>query len=141
VTPNTVLLTVPESSLASDSDTVAEIVDHLTSFGLQLGIEDFGMGNSALGHLHRFPLTTVRLARSFLNDIGDSEERWRIVDALHSLGRGLGMRVIVDGIEHRAQLARLSAIGVDYGQGKLFSPPVNAESIGRMLGDGRLGPQ
>jgi EAL domain-containing protein (putative c-di-GMP-specific phosphodiesterase class I) len=91
---------------------------------VRLAIDDFGTGYSSLSYLHQLPLTTLKIDRSFVRDIGQSETTSAVARAIVDLANALGMEVVAEGIEHRDQLDYLRLLRCDRGQGYLFSRPL-----------------
>jgi EAL domain-containing protein (putative c-di-GMP-specific phosphodiesterase class I) len=109
-----------ESSLASDVSLRA-----LRSIGVGICIDDFGVGYSSLRYLHRFPISGLKIDRSFVSGTADSTALTSepIVRMVLDLARTLDLHIVAEGIEHEAQCAALVALGAQYGQGFLFAQP------------------
>jgi diguanylate cyclase (GGDEF)-like protein/PAS domain S-box-containing protein len=106
------------------------VLGRLRELGVHLVIDDFGTGYSSLAYLHRLPIGTLKVDRSFLSrDAGN----FAIVRAVVTLAQSLGMGVVVEGVETADHAARLLGLGADCVQGYLYSPPVDAEAAGAML--------
>jgi EAL domain-containing protein (putative c-di-GMP-specific phosphodiesterase class I) len=95
---------------------------------VQLSIDDFGTGYSSLSYLHRFPVTTLKIDRSFIGRMGANGENCEVVKTINTLANNLGMAVVAEGIETEDQLAQLKAMGCGYGQGYIFSRPLTTEA-------------
>jgi diguanylate cyclase (GGDEF)-like protein/PAS domain S-box-containing protein len=102
------------------------VLSRLRELDLEVSIDDFGTGHSSLSHLHRLPIDALKIDRSFVGSMGDRRENVEIVRTIVTLGHELGMSVVAEGVETEAQRDELKAMGCDYGQGYLFSPPVEA---------------
>ncbi|HJZ80450.1 MAG TPA: EAL domain-containing protein, partial [Pyrinomonadaceae bacterium] len=129
-------LEITESAVMDNADMAARLLKRLKALGVQLSIDDFGTGYSSLGYLHRFPLNTLKIDRSFVGRIGEAAENMEIVRAIVSLAENMGMDVVAEGVETLSQLAQLRKLNCQYGQGYLFSRPVDAESVNAMLAKG-----
>jgi EAL domain-containing protein (putative c-di-GMP-specific phosphodiesterase class I) len=102
------------------------MLSQLRSVGIQLYMDDFGTGYSSLSYLHRFPMDTLKIDRSFVNRMGVDGENLEIVRAIVTLAHNLGMNVTAEGVETTEQLALLKALKCEYGQGYFFSKPVDS---------------
>jgi diguanylate cyclase len=90
---------------------------------VRLCIDDFGTGTSSLGHLHSFPVDTLKIDRSFVSQIGFSGNSARLVETIVALSHTLGMASVAHGVETREQLEFLRQLGPEFAQGFLFSAP------------------
>ena len=135
-------LEMTESSLIPDSGTAMEVLGSLRRLGVSLLVDDFGTGYSSLHYLHTFPFDVLKIDRSFVDRMTEGEQPLQIVRTIVELARVLGMDVVAEGIETREQDALLRQLGCRFGQGYLFSRPVPAEKVSRMLRlPGRVLPQ
>jgi len=123
-------LEITESVVMENAELAAQLLKHLKALGVQLSIDDFGTGYSSLGYLHRFPLDTLKIDRSFVGRIGEAAENIEIVRTIVSLADNMGMEVVAEGVETLGQLAQLRKLNCQYGQGYLFARPADATSIG-----------
>ena len=121
-----VALEVTESVMVDSSSVPARVLFELRELGVQLLIDDFGTGFSALGYLRRFPVTGVKIDRSFVTGLGLSAEDDAIVRAVVAMSHALGLSVIAEGVETRLQRDALAAVGVSRAQGWLWGPAVPA---------------
>jgi diguanylate cyclase (GGDEF)-like protein len=121
-------LEITESAVMDNADGAASLLGQLRGLGIQLSIDDFGTGYSSLSYLHRFPVDTLKIDRSFVAKMTDNSENGEIVRTIVALASNLGMCVVAEGVETEEQHARLEALGCEYGQGYLYSRPVEAES-------------
>jgi EAL domain-containing protein (putative c-di-GMP-specific phosphodiesterase class I) len=126
--PRGLKLEITESVLMEHSSRNTDQLDRLRGLGLELMIDDFGTGYSSLSSLHRFPIETLKIDRTFVNRMEFEEENSEIVRTILTLGRNLDMSVVAEGVETQAQLELLRDLGCDMGQGFLFSNAVDAES-------------
>ncbi|MFG1995376.1 putative bifunctional diguanylate cyclase/phosphodiesterase [Actinoplanes sp. NPDC048988] len=121
-----VALEMTESVLVDPDSTPGRVLFELRELGVQLLIDDFGTGFSSLSYLRRFPVTGVKLDRSFIIGLGQSTEDDEIVRAVAAMSYALGLTVIAEGVETRLQRDVLDAIGVTRCQGWLWGPAVPA---------------
>jgi len=130
--PRLLQLEITESAVIENTRTVTEMLLQLRDLGLRLSMDDFGTGYSSLSYLHRFPINTIKIDRSFINsqESGDENE---IVRTIIMLARSMGMNVVAEGVETHDQLSYLKSLDCEYGQGFLFSRPVHAEAVEQML--------
>ncbi|HYS05934.1 MAG TPA: bifunctional diguanylate cyclase/phosphodiesterase [Candidatus Dormibacteraeota bacterium] len=142
VTPACVSLEVTESVMMEDPERAIGILTGLKKLGVKLSLDDFGTGYSSLGYLHKFPLDSVKIDRSFVWNMSASRKNLEIVRTVLRFAENLGMRVVAEGIETREQMQQLLDLGCRYGQGFLFSKPVEASQAERLLSTGfeRQGP-
>jgi EAL domain-containing protein (putative c-di-GMP-specific phosphodiesterase class I) len=133
-------LEVTESTAMRDLDQSIELLQALKRTGVRIAIDDFGTGYSSLTHLRRLPIQTLKLDRSFVHDIEDDDNDAAICAATISLARNLGLKVVAEGVETEAQRYFLSTVHhCDLLQGYLFSMPIDAAAMGRMLTSGGAG--
>jgi len=131
--PDALELEVTESLLMRDLNQALERMGELKAMGVSLSIDDFGTGYSSLSALKSFPISTLKIDKSFVRDLGHSADDQAIALAVISLGHRLHLRVIAEGVETEEQRDFLRAHECDEMQGYLFSPPVAAERIAAML--------
>lgn len=123
---------VTESTLLGDPAAVAAILQRLKDAGVGTALDDFGTGYSSLGHVHRFPLSMIKIDRSFTGELDKAQpsRSVAIIDAVLSLGRALDLDVVAEGVETDAQRQVLLAMGCVYGQGYHFGRPAPAAHWG-----------
>jgi len=137
--PSRLKLEITESIMMENAEAASAMLVQLRTLGVQLSIDDFGTGYSSLSYLHRFPVNTLKIDRSFVARMGDAGENSEIVRTILTLASNLGMDVIAEGVETKGQLAQLKAMNCPYGQGYLFSRPVDAAGAGALVGAGGAG--
>jgi diguanylate cyclase (GGDEF)-like protein len=128
-------LEITESMVMENIDTAIDMLTQLRNLGVGLSIDDFGTGYSSLSYLHRFPIDTLKIDRSFVTQMTDNSENAEIVRTIVTLARSLDMAVVAEGVETADQLRQLGDLGCDYGQGYLFSRPVGAGQAAELLTD------
>ena len=117
-------LEITESTLIDNLEQVTDIILHLRTKEIQFSIDDFGTGYSSLSYLHRFPVDTIKIDRSFISQM-QADDNSAIVKAIVTLAHMLNMDVIAEGIETTSQLAQLRLLQCEYGQGFFFSKPLS----------------
>ncbi len=135
--PGLLRLEITESAMMVHPDRAADLLAQLKGLGVQLSIDDFGTGYSSLAHLHRFPIDSLKIDRSFVDVMGDLGEVSRIAAAIVTLGRNLGIKVIAEGVETSQQLELLRSLRCDAAQGYFFSRPLAPDAALELLGAGR----
>ena len=131
--PRGLKLEITESLVMENLETAIDMLKRLRALGIELSIDDFGSGYSSLSHLHRFPLSTLKIDQSFVSNMDESNENTEIVRTIVTLARSLEMHVVAEGVETEEQLTQLRTLGCKYGQGYLFSRPMNAEATSELL--------
>ena len=126
-------LEITESLLMENTESVTAMLSQLKDLGILLYLDDFGTGYSSLSHLHCFPIDTLKIDRSFISRMAPNDKSSEIVRASIRMAQALGMDVIAEGVETAEQLAQLSALQCQYGQGYFFSKPLDAVSAGALI--------
>lgn len=126
-------LEITESVLMGSAESAITTLTQLKQLGIQLAIDDFGTGYSSLSYLHRFPIDTLKVDRSFINKVDVDGEQLAIVRTIITLAWNLGMEVVAEGVETYKQLAQLRSLRCEYAQGYLFSKPGDAATIEKLL--------
>ena len=120
-------LEITESYLIENSDKAVKVMNRLREIGVELSLDDFGTGYSSLSYLHRLPVNSLKIDRSFVSQMSESEEHSEIVRTIVRLAQNLKMDVIAEGIETAEQLDQLNELNCGFGQGYLFARPMDAE--------------
>lgn len=130
--PSRIELEITESMMMQDTAGVAAKVRALRDAGLSVAIDDFGTGYSALAYLQKFPVSTLKIDRSFVRDL-DGPSTNPIISAITGIARGFGLQLIAEGVERPEQVETLRALGCDVMQGYLFAHPAPAGKAGAWL--------
>lgn len=132
--PHHLELELTESGLMQNTKYTTTVLYTLKELGVQIAIDDFGTGYSSLSYLHRFPIDTIKIDQSFVQDIeGDTGDA--IVSAIIAMGMNLNQRVVAEGVETQQQLAFLQSHHCAEGQGFYFSRPLAADKFAELLAD------
>jgi diguanylate cyclase (GGDEF)-like protein/PAS domain S-box-containing protein len=131
--PAQLSLEITETILVEDTERTLAKLGLLRELGVGIALDDFGTGYSSLAYLRRMPVTTLKIDRSFVSDVGDGGDVDALAGTVVDLARSLRLATVAEGIENEDQLVRLRAMGCTYGQGFLFSRPVPADEAAGML--------
>lgn len=130
---NTLELEITESILINNTDAIQVTMHELEALGLRIALDDFGTGYSSLSYLKRFPINTIKIDKSFVRDITTDEDDAAIVSAIIAIAKSLKMDLVAEGVETQQQLDFIVDKGCDVIQGFLFSMPVAAEEMEKLL--------
>jgi diguanylate cyclase (GGDEF)-like protein/PAS domain S-box-containing protein len=133
VDPHNLELELTETVLMRDAESAVRILHALKAIGVQLAVDDFGIGYSSFSYLQRFPLDALKIDRTFINEISEAGEGATILSAMIDIGLSLKHRVIAEGVETVEQLQFLKKKGCSEGQGYLFCHPMIAEKFAEFL--------
>jgi len=134
--PRYLEIELTETVLMQNSDATASVLQALKALGVRLALDDFGTGYSSLSYLRRFPIDTLKIDRSFVQEIGGDANDAPIIKAVIGMGQSINLRVTAEGVETREQFTFLQDRHCDEGQGYYFSPPVVAEQFTELLKSG-----
>ena len=127
VEPSCLELEISERGVLSGEFDVVKELHELKNLGVNLSIDDFGAGDSAIAYLKELPVDTLKIDRSYIAGLLDDSKDAAIVSAMIALGQGLNLTVIAEGVETGDQLEALRRLGCDAYQGFLNSEPVAAD--------------
>ncbi|MBN1378733.1 MAG: EAL domain-containing protein [Gammaproteobacteria bacterium] len=122
-----------ESSIIENSEVALEKLTKLKELGVEVSIDDFGTGYSSLSYLHKFPIDSLKIDRSFITEIDAGGQNAEIASAIISMAHSLGLQVVAEGVETKEQLEVLIKLQCDFAQGFLFSKPVSADEATKMI--------
>lgn len=129
IDPSSLKLEITESTLMHDSDEIIKVFHDLKSIGVKLALDDFGTGYSSFGYMKDLPLDIMKLDRSLISDLVKSEKEQMIVSSMITILHGIGLEVVVEGVETKEQYEKLKQYDCDYIQGYLFSRPLPADEF------------
>ncbi len=127
--PEDLMFEITESVAMEQPTETVRILDLLNAMGISIAIDDFGTGYSSLSYLHMFPISHLKLDRSFVEEIGNGTDGSVICDATIGLAHSLGLKVVAEGVETQAQFDYLQQLRCDMVQGYLFSRPLPANEV------------
>ncbi len=135
--PSGLELEVTESILMEDEENAIAILNQLRKLGVTIAIDDFGTGYSSLAYLKKLPIDILKIDRSFIMDIPESQEDMAITRAILSMSKSLGLKVVAEGVETQEHLDFLRKHKCEMMQGYLFSAPVPVEKFDNILQEGK----
>lgn len=133
--PELLKIEITESTLMQDVELSTQMLDRLKDANIKICVDDFGTGYSSLSYLHTFPIDTLKIDKSFIQDMTSNFQNLEIVRTITMLGQNLRLDVIAEGVETPEQMAQLRALDCHYAQGYLFSVPLNAEEASKFLAE------
>jgi diguanylate cyclase (GGDEF)-like protein len=136
--PAMLVLELTETTLMRGADDTISRLLRLRKSGVRLAVDDFGTGFSSLAYLQQFPIDVLKIDQSFVSGLAKTSKSHAIIQTFVQLGQALGLEVVAEGIETEDQRDQLAALGVDTGQGYLFSPPLDADAVHMLLEAGAL---
>jgi len=123
-----------ETAMMQDPKSTIAVLHALKDMGVRLTLDDFGTGYSSLSYLKRFPIDALKIDRSFVSGLCANASDANIVNAVISMGKSFGLKVIAEGVETREQFLKLRAKQCSEGQGYYFKEPVAANEFAKLLG-------
>ena len=131
--PNSLELEITESILMESFDAICRKLESLREIGIRIALDDFGTGYSSLNYLKQLPITTLKIDKSFVDNISLNNESETLTGHIIAIGKSMGMSVVAEGVEKQEQLDYLIQHGCHKIQGYLFSKPVTEVEIVRLL--------
>jgi diguanylate cyclase (GGDEF)-like protein/PAS domain S-box-containing protein len=133
ISPTSLELEITETTLMENPERTVKLLDQLYALGLHLAIDDFGTGYSSLSALQQFPISTLKIDKSFVRDVANNQDDATIISTIVQMGRNLNMDVVAEGVEDEHQLNFLQRLDCTYVQGLLFGEPMSAENYLELL--------
>jgi len=124
--PGDLRLEITETVLMDDPELAERVLGELRRLGVKIYLDDFGTGFSSLSYLHRFPVDTLKIDRSFVASLKQGSERPAIIESIVALAKTLGTHVIAEGVETECQARELARLGCTEAQGFFFAHPLPA---------------
>ena len=134
--PHALTLEITESALVHDTVQVVERLQELKALGVRIAIDDFGTGYSSLSYLQRLPVDVLKIDKSFVDGVVHGRQDAALARTIVALGDSLSLRCVAEGIEERQQQSFLVSLGCEYGQGYLFSRPLEWQAVEALLEEG-----
>jgi EAL domain-containing protein (putative c-di-GMP-specific phosphodiesterase class I) len=131
--PRYLTLELTESMLIDNLETSTDKLHQLKAMGVSIALDDFGTGYSSLSYLQKFPIDTLKIDRSFVQDVTLSSDKAAIVTAIAALAHSLKLNIVAEGVEDARELAYLSALGCGVIQGFYFSRPLTSDAFEAVL--------
>ena len=125
---------ITESAIIENLDAAAMMLKRIKALGIRLSLDDFGTGYSSLSYLHRFPIDTLKIDRSFVSRI-NLPKNAEIVKTILTLAKNLGMDVVAEGVETREQVLQLTGLNCEYVQGYLLSKPIDGRAMKELISE------
>ena len=131
--PGRVHFEVTESLIIDQPEEAKAVLEQLQTLGVQVHMDDFGTGYSSLSYLHQLPLDGLKVDRAFVSRMDDDERSRQLVVTVLQLAKSIGLRSVAEGVTTLLQLAELRRLECDYGQGYLFSAPLEGFAMGELI--------
>ncbi|MFW2381887.1 MAG: GNAT family N-acetyltransferase [Acidimicrobiales bacterium] len=126
---------ITESMLAHDAEGASRLLEQLKTIGVKIAIDDFGTGYSSLSYLKTFPVDSIKIDRSFINELARNSTSTALIETVVNLSRALGAYTVAEGIEHQEQAATLRRLGCDRAQGFYYCRPLAAPALTALFRD------
>ena len=133
INPEHFVLEITESVLMQAIDASIEKLNTLQKYGVKVSLDDFGTGYSSLSYLKTLPIDILKIDKSFVDSIGDSDDQVDLVEIIVRLGKQLNMKLVAEGVEHKEQLSALQAVNCDAMQGYYYSKPLDELGCFKLL--------
>jgi diguanylate cyclase (GGDEF)-like protein len=133
VSPTSLELEITETTLMENPERTVKLLDQLYALGLHLAIDDFGTGYSSLSALQQFPISSLKIDKSFVKHVATNADDATLVATIVQLGRNMNMDIVAEGVEETEQLAFLRTLDCTYAQGLLFGDPMSSDNYLQLL--------
>ncbi len=133
--PAALTLEITETVLMRKPDATARLLTELKALGVQIAVDDFGTGYSSLAYLRQFPVDSLKIDRTFITGLAQSNEAHALTHTLVQLGKALSLQTLAEGVEHDYQAQELRREGCDLAQGFLFASPLTPDAVERFLAE------
>jgi EAL domain-containing protein (putative c-di-GMP-specific phosphodiesterase class I) len=130
---SSLVIEITESVMMQDMELSIQRLGELKALGVQLAVDDFGIGYSSLNYIRRFPVDILKVDKSFIDGVAESGEESALTEAIIGLATILNLRPVAEGIQHADQVEKLRALNCELGQGFYFAAPMPIEGIRELL--------
>ncbi len=131
--PQTLELEITESTAMQDVERTRSILAALSNLGIAIAIDDFGTGYSSIGYLQRFNFNTLKIDQSFVQEVETNRSAGAIAKAIITLGQGLNLKILAEGVETEGQVRFIQGLGCEYAQGFWYHRPMPAPQFERLV--------
>jgi EAL domain-containing protein (putative c-di-GMP-specific phosphodiesterase class I) len=128
-----IVLEITEDVLMTEHEDLLDMLDELRRSGIELSLDDFGTGFSSLSYLQQYPLSELKIDRSFITSLGAKPESQTIVNAIISMAKGLNLKVVAEGVETQIHRDILSSLGCDIFQGYYYAKPMSVANLDQFI--------
>ncbi len=135
ISPECLKLELTETAMIENIDYAQGVMNQLFERGIMLSIDDFGTGYSSLSYIHKLPLSSLKIDRSFVNQMGAGKENLEIIKTIVALAKSLNLKIIAEGIETKGQIDELLKLACEFGQGYYFAKPLSKEDVVKQFSD------
>ncbi|RME88804.1 MAG: EAL domain-containing protein [Candidatus Hydrogenedentota bacterium] len=129
IKPRQVEIEITETALLEHNDQTEQTLKKLRRAGIHISIDDFGTGYSSIGYLTKYPISTIKLDKSFIDPLPYNLKQCNLVSGIVHLAHNIGIKVTAEGVESKEQLAFLASLGVDKIQGYYYAKPMSAKAL------------
>ena len=129
IDPKQITIEITETTAIENADKTIDILNQLKALGIKIALDDFGTGYSSLIYLKKFPFDTIKIDKSFIQDITIKAEAKELVQTIISLAKNLNYKVVAEGVESIEEVELLKTLGCDYFQGYFFSKPILPDEV------------
>ncbi len=133
IAPRRINFEITETAIMRDFEQAAHSIELLRALGCQISLDDFGTGYSSLNHVHKLPLSKIKIDRCFVDHIDERPASYKIVKSVLTLCSEMGLTAIAEGVEREEEVRVLTSLGVDAMQGYYFSKPLDRDLVGARL--------
>ena len=139
VSPAALTIELTESTMIEDADWLRGQLEEFRALGIRIAVDDFGTGAAGIGHLRDVPFDILKVDKSYVDNIGVTEEASNLVSGVVELAHSMRTKLVAEGIENPVQAALLKELNCDYGQGFYLGRPMDPVSLERWFAEGRAG--